>query len=448
MTWPGDPEPAAPRPGPRPGPRLGPRLGPLLVIGGLVLVIAVNVLLVLSLRPHGRVATADQLPESPVPASSPVDSVTSALLGPASSPIAPLQPTAATVTTSRPAAVKSSAPSAAASVPAKPAGASASVPAALEHPPSAQPTAPVSAPPEEVGLVDVDATLGVQDELAEGTGMLLTSTGEVLTNNHVIEGATTIAVTVIATGATYRATVVGVDIGADVAVLQLVAAPALPVAPFGDSNTVAVGNAVVGVGNAGGIGGAPTAAPGIVIALDQSITATSEDGGVAEQLTGLIASNAQIQPGDSGGPLYNAADQIIGMDTAGGAIASGEIIAFSIPINNALAIVHQIEDGSTAPAIQLGSPAFLGITATNAAGSAGAVVGQVLSATPAAAAGIEPGDVITGLGGAPIASAAALGAALAAHHPGDQVTLTWTRPGPSGPTSASATMTLAAGPAA
>jgi len=166
------------------------------------------------------------------------------------------------------------------------------------------------------GLVDVTSTLGYEGATAMGTGIVLTSNGEILTNNHVVNGATSVSVTDIGNGKTYKATVVGYDESHDVAVLQLSGASGLTTATTGDSSTVKVGDNVVGLGNAGGKGGTPSVAPGTVTALNQSITASDEGGGSSEQLSGLIETNADIQPGDSGGPLVNSYGQIIGMDTA------------------------------------------------------------------------------------------------------------------------------------
>jgi S1-C subfamily serine protease len=325
-------------------------------------------------------------------------------------------------------------------------GAVAVVPHNLAHPPPAQPVVPLTLAAEEVGLVDVTSTLSLRNEIASGTGMILTSSGAVLTNNHVVRGATSVTVTVVSTGVTYNATVVGTDPSADVAVVQMVGAPAQHAAPFGDSATLAVGAAVTGVGNAGGRGGAPTAAPGVVTALHQSITATDSDGSNPENLTDLIASNAQIQPGDSGGPLFDAHAHIVGMDTASGAVAGGETVAFSIPINTARSIATAIEQGQASSTIHIGTPAFLGVTAADA-GGAGAQVQQVYAGTPAAAAGLHPGDVITALGGTPIHSAADLDVALAAHKAGDQVPLAFARSGLLGSRTFTVLVTLATGPA-
>ena len=145
---------------------------------------------------------------------------------------------------------------------------------------------------------------------------MLTSTGEILTNNHVIDGATSISVTDVGNGKTYKATVVGYDKSHDIAVLQLQGASGLKTAKIGDSSKATVGESVVAIGNAGGTGGTPSAAGGSIVALNQQITASDELGGASEQLTGLIEVNADVQPGDSGGSLVDSAGQVIGIDTA------------------------------------------------------------------------------------------------------------------------------------
>jgi S1-C subfamily serine protease len=166
------------------------------------------------------------------------------------------------------------------------------------------------------GLVDVVSTLGYQNEEAAGTGQVMTSSGLVLTNNHVIDGATSIKATDIGNGRTYTAKVVGYDQTDDIAVLQLQGASGLATVSFGDSSQVAVGQSVVALGNAEGKGGTPSVATGTVTGLNQSITASDEGSGNSENLTGMIETNAPIQPGDSGGPLVNSAGQVVGIDTA------------------------------------------------------------------------------------------------------------------------------------
>jgi S1-C subfamily serine protease len=227
------------------------------------------------------------------------------------------------------------------------------------------------------GLVDVVSTLGYQDGEAAGTGMVLTSTGEVLTNNHVIDGATSIKATDVGNGRTYTARVVGYDKAHDVAVLQLERASGLQTVTL-SSGSPQIGQRVVALGNAGGKGGTPSVATGKVNGLDQSITASDESSGTAEQLTGLIGTNANIQPGDSGGPLVNTDGQVIGMDTAastspataGSQSQSGQAPAqtqaFAIPVTEASSIASQIEAGTPSSTTHLGGTAFLGVETSSA----------------------------------------------------------------------------------
>jgi S1-C subfamily serine protease len=228
------------------------------------------------------------------------------------------------------------------------------------------------------GLVDVVSTLGDEQATAAGTGIVLTSTGEILTNNHVIDGATSIKVTDVGNGRTYTAKVVGYDATQDVAVIQLQNASGLTVASLGDSSTVRTGDNVVALGNAGGKGGTPSVAAGTVTALNQSITASDEGSGNSEQLTGLIETNADIQPGDSGGSLVNAYGQVIGMDTAASSgtqvqSQSGQTAeqAFAIPINEATSIAKQIAAGTTSTNVHIGATAFLGIESQPASQGSG-----------------------------------------------------------------------------
>ena len=291
---------------------------------------------------------------------------------------------------------------------------------------------------QQVGIVEINTVLRYQNARAAGTGMVLTSDGEILTNNHVVDGATSVSVTISSTGATYDATVVGTDPTDDVAVLQLSGASGLRTAKLSTADAT-VGESVTGVGNAGGTG-TLTAAPGTVTALDQSITATDESGGSAEQLTGLIETDAAIQAGDSGGPLYGDDGTIIGMDTAA---SSGQPAdGYAIPIATARAIAGHIESGVDNSAIHQGTPAFLGVSMAD--GASGATVAGALSGSAAERAGISAGDVITSVDGHPIGSASDLSSTLAGYAPGDRVTVTWTTTDGTGE---SATVTLGSGPA-
>jgi S1-C subfamily serine protease len=297
---------------------------------------------------------------------------------------------------------------------------------------------------QQVGVVDINTELGYQRAAAAGTGMVLTSSGEILTNNHVIAGATSISVQVVTTGKTYSATVVGTSPTQDVAVLQLQNASGLQTAKIGSSAALQVGATVTGVGNAGGRGGIPSAAAGSIVALDQSLTATDESGQNPERLTGMIEVDAPIEAGDSGGPLYDSADRVIGMDTAASTSQRGTSVAFAIPIDRATSIADEIEAGHASATIHLGYPGFLGISAGASPGTSGALVESVVDNGPAAQAGIEPGDLITAVAGNAIPSATALHTALAASDPGQNVDVTWLS---SDGQSHHASITLAKGPA-
>jgi len=317
------------------------------------------------------------------------------------------------------------------------------------------------------GLVDIDTTLGYDQEEAAGTGIVLSSNGVILTNNHVIDGATTISVTDIGNGKTYSAAVVGYDKTKDVAVLQLHNASGLQTATL-DTSTASVGESVVGIGNAGGTGGTPSAAGGTVTALNQSITASDEGDGTSEQLTGLIETNANIQAGDSGGSLVNTAGQVIGMDTAASSGTSFQSTGqsagqssgyqgYAIPIGEALSLAKAIEAGDSSSTVHIGTTAFLGVEIQAAEsgagdgygygngneGSTGATVAGVITDSPAQEAGLAEGDTITSVNGHSVDSPTALSSLLAPYKPGDKVSIGWTDT--SGQTD-TATVTLSSGP--
>ena len=265
-----------------------------------------------------------------------------------------------------------------------------------------------------------------------------------------IDGATKITATVVATGRSYAAAVVGTDPGDDVAVLRLSGAAGLPTARLATAAQVAVGDAVTAVGNAGGKGGTPTAASGHVVALARDITASDENGTDAERLTGLIQVDAAVQAGDSGGPLY-ADGAVIGIDTAASTSGRGRVATtaaqtgsagFAIPIATATAIAERIVDGEQSSTIHQGVPGFLGVQLPDDA--AGTTVSGVVRGSPAAAAGLRAGDTITAVGGAAIDRPDALSDALAGHRPQDRVAVAWTD---TAGASHTATVTLATGPA-
>ncbi len=291
------------------------------------------------------------------------------------------------------------------------------------------------------GLVDIVSTIDYGEGEAAGTGIVLTSSGEVLTNNHVVEGATSLAVTDIGNGKTYTATVVGYDVTSDISVIKLHGASGLQTASFGNSSTVAVGESVVAIGNAGGTGGTPSAAPGTVTGLGQSITASDEATGSAEQLANLVETDADIQPGDSGGPLVNASGQVVAIDTAasstfqfqyGGSQNASGTQGYAIPINKALSIAKQIESGKSSSSVHIGASAFLGVeVASNSAyydfgnATSGATVVGVLSGSPADEAGLASGVTITSVGGHAVTSPTGLQQIMDKLSPGQKVTVSW-----------------------
>jgi S1-C subfamily serine protease len=304
-------------------------------------------------------------------------------------------------------------------------------------------------------LVDINSTFSYQSEAGAGTGVVITANGEVITNNHVVNGATSISVTDVGNGKTYHATVVGYDASHDIAVLQLQGAAGLTTASIGDSSKASVGEPVVAVGNAGGTGGTPTSAGGSITALDQSLTAGDDLNGTSEQLGGMIQVNADVQPGDSGGSLVNSAGQVVGIDTAGSSgstsvdfsTQSSDVQAYAVPINTALAIAQQIEAGQGTSTIHVGETAFLGVetSATDAQGSgvygggdgysgggsastgtSGVTIAGVVSGGAAAQAGLAEGDTVTSFDGQAVNSPTDLTKLLVPLHPGDKVQVGWT----------------------
>lgn len=271
-------------------------------------------------------------------------------------------------------------------------------------------------------IVDIDAKLGYQSAIGAGTGIVI-DPSVILTNNHVIAGATDLTARSIANGQVFPATVIGFDRQHDVAVLQL-AGGGLPVANIGNSDTVRVGDPIVFLGNAGGVGGAPNVEDGRIGALNQTVSANDSLTGSTETLTGLIQVDGNIRPGDSGGPTVNADNQVIGMNTAATSnFHLGRGQGFAIPINEAMAIAGQIRSGASSATVHIGPTAFLGVGVNDAGGGGGAVIRQVIPTGPAAGAGLNPGDVITAINGQPVNSATALTNILDQHHPGDHVTV-------------------------
>ena len=293
------------------------------------------------------------------------------------------------------------------------------------------------------GLVDIMSNLKYNGETAEGTGMIISASGLVLTNNHVIDGATSVRANLATSSSpSFTAKVLGYDAADDVALLQLQGASGLTPVHFGNSSQVRLGTPVLALGNAEGHGGAKPA-QGIINALDRSIQASDEGSNSTENLNHMLQTNARIEQGDSGGALANNAGQVIGMITAantstpGQSSSSGGTLGFAIPINSALAIARQIASGQPSATVHIGLPGFLGVevatsdssnpqqqaadeaqagrngrtgagvnscsTSSQQSGvparvapiAAGALIVGVLCNSAAQSAGMVPGDVIT-----------------------------------------------------
>jgi S1-C subfamily serine protease len=337
------------------------------------------------------------------------------------------------------------------------------------------------------GLVVINSRLqddGGDVSGAAGTGMIISRSGLVLTNNHVIELTNGLTATVVSTGRTYPAVWLGYDKGSDVAVIRLEGARGLTPVPLGNSSAVKAGDGVVAMGNANGTGRITTAT-GAITGLNQAITASDEGSSQpAEHLTGMLRTNADIIKGDSGGPLVSTAGQVIGMDTASGSdvMASQENVGFAIPINKAMTVARQIIAGKPGAGVHVGATGFVGVLVPGAPGggqstqtspqvqlqqmeeseqqglgpggslyttptgclpntadaaipdhiapaSSGALVLGALCQSPAAAAGLAAGDVITAAAGRQVSSPASLTSILATVTAGKKITVSWVTPG-------------------
>ena len=321
------------------------------------------------------------------------------------------------------------------------------------------------------GLVLINTALQYDSEAAAGTGMVINADGLVLTNNHVIEDSTKISATVTSTGKTYPARVVGYDHTGDVALIQLQNASGLTTVPIGNSSSVKAGNAVVAMGNAEGQGHI-TGTPGHVTAVNTAITASDEAGSTTtETLHGMIQTNADIVPGDSGGPLASSSG-VIGMDTAGNESGDqqGPAAGFAIPINTALSVARLIAAGHASSVITVGYPPFLGIFVGSGSSSnpqtqaqqqeqqnggsdgsgstqecyssnadltipsviapvsSGTLIDGTICGSPAASAGMTGGAVLTAVNGQAVGSPDDFARIMTRFHPGDTISVTWVSP--------------------
>ena len=320
------------------------------------------------------------------------------------------------------------------------------------------------------GLVDISSNLTYQDGTAAATGMVISSNGLVLTNNHVIDGTQGLTARLVTTGQRFTARWLGYDKSSDIAVIQLVGASGLKTVPMGDSDAVKLNDQVVAMGNADGAGGAP-AVTGTITGLNRTITASDDGSFSSETLHGMIQTDAQIVPGDSGGPLANTSGQVIGMDTAaatGSVEGSQQDVGFAIPINKALAIARQIIAGQASSSVQIGATGFLGVIvpsqkasqssdpaternleaqaeqgavgpptrcvqndieagvpASVAPAKSGALIISDLCGTAADRAGLRGGDVITKVDGQPVTTPTSLDNLMLRFKPGQSVPVTY-----------------------
>ena len=303
---------------------------------------------------------------------------------------------------------------------------------------SAATAAPAVAAPGDPGsaaaavapaVARIDTVVDYQRAYGIGTGIVLSPTGEVLTNYHVVQGANSIHASVV--GQNFNAELVGYDRRHDVALLQLRGAGGLPAAPIGDSGTLVPGEPVVALGNAQGSNAPLTQEVGTVTAFGRTVNAEDELTGSKDEVTGLIEIAAPVRAGDSGGPVVNSAGQVVGMTTAAtvnfhmGPGGKG----FVIPINDALAVANQIRSRTPTDSVHIGVPTVLGVGVRTAPQQGtGIVIQDVLAGGPAEAAGLIRGDVLTSLDGTVLDSARTLTLVLDRHYPGDVVDLTWLSP--------------------
>ena len=272
------------------------------------------------------------------------------------------------------------------------------------------------------GVVDIvvntqSSGFGDQGATAEGSGFVVDTSGNIVTNDHVVTGATAIKVR-FQDGKTVKATLVGTDPSTDVAVIK-VNVPASDLHPltFASSSAVEVGQPVAAIGSPFGL--PETLTSGIISAVNRTITAPNN-----YSISGAIQTDAPINHGNSGGPLLNASGQVIGVNAQIESDSGGnDGVGFAIPSDAVKSVADTIISGGKV------QHAYLGITIGTASSGSGAQVSAVKAASPALTAGLKAGDVITAIDGTSVTSADDLTAKISAHQPGDKVTLSVTRNG-------------------
>ena len=258
---------------------------------------------------------------------------------------------------------------------------------------------------------------GSQSSQAQGSGFVYDSDGHIITNNHVVSGASSISVT-FADGSKYSAKVVGADPSSDLAVLK-VDAPSSKLHPLtlGDSTKLEVGDGVVAIGSPFGL--SETVTSGIVSALNRDISSTNNF-----TISGVIQTDAAINHGNSGGPLLNMAGEVVGITTQIESESGGnDGVGFAVPSSTISQVVSKLVKGQ-----KVAHP-YLGVYVQTSTNRSGAQIASVKSGSPAAAAGLKGGDVVTAFDGGTITSPDDLTAAVAAKRPGDKVSVTYVRSG-------------------
>ncbi|KUI05649.1 S1C family serine protease [Mycobacterium sp. IS-3022] len=293
-------------------------------------------------------------------------------------------------------------------------------------PATAAPADPIAAAAQvEPAVVRIDTEIDYQGAIGNGAGFVLDPGGQVLTNFHVVSGADRITASV--GGRSYPAELVGYNRRRDIAVLQLIGANGLPVAPIGDSAQLVPGEPVVALGNANGSNGPLTREVGQVTGFGRTVNAEDTLTGSKDELAGLFEFAAPVVAGDSGGPVVNSAGQVVGITTAASVNyrfgPGGE--GYAIPINDAMPVANQIRSRAPSAEVHIGPPVLLGVGVRSAQRGPGVQIAEVLRGGPADRAGLLAGDVLVVLDGTPLDSATTLTYVLDRHYPGDVIDLTW-----------------------
>jgi len=262
-----------------------------------------------------------------------------------------------------------------------------------------------------------------RQEVGLGSGFIISKSGYILTNQHVIGGASEIQVAVAGYKKPFQARVIGQDASLDLAVLRIQAPRPLPVLPLASSKAPAVGTWVVAIGNPYGL--SHTVTVGVISAEGRPITVSEAGGGPTRSYTNLLQTDAAINPGNSGGPLLNLRGQVVGINTA--VASEGQGIGFAIPVGTVRGVLDQLITkgrvahawlGVTTTALNPSIASYLGVKVKE-----GAVVEGVSEGSPAQRSGLEPGDVIIDVDGRPVTSGATLQSVTEALKPGTRVTV-------------------------